>query len=230
MISKKEKIIKLISLKLLIVAALFIISVFAFAFLAKGVVEGKEQHIDDSIFSFFNQFSTPRVISTMEFISFFGSIQFLIPAYIILIGYFIIRKKYRNAVDIAIIAVTSSALMFTLKTIFHRQRPDLPIIKGIYTYSFPSGHALSSFIFCSILIFIIKNGNWKSNYKWISTILLLVFSIMIGISRIILRAHYPTDVIASFCLGIVWVIISLWLLKKINRQYLVKDNLTTSKV
>ena len=229
MLSKKEKIVELISLKVLIVAVLFIVSVFAFAFLAKGVVEGRERKIDNNIFNFFNQFSTPHVISAMETISFFGSIQFLIPAYIVLIGYFVVRKKYRNAIDIAIVGVTSSALMFALKAIFHRQRPNLPIIKGIYTYSFPSGHALSSFIFCSILIFIIRNGNWKNIYKWITTILLLLFSITIGISRIVLRAHYPTDVIASFCLGIVWVIVSLWLLKKINRQYMIKENLSSVK-
>lgn len=51
---------------------------------------------------------------------------------------------------------------------------------------------------------------------------------MIGISRIFLRMHYPTDVIASFCLGIVWVIISLWIFKKINRQYLVENNLSSA--
>ncbi len=229
MLSKKEKILELISIKVLIVAVLFLISVFAFAFLAKGVVEGRERKVDNGIFTFFNQFSTPGVIDAMRIISFFGSIQFLIPAYIIMILYFVIRKKYRHAVDITIIGITSSALMFGLKEIFHRQRPDLPIIKGIYTYSFPSGHALSSFILCSILIFIVQNGVLKKAYKWMISILLLLFSITIGISRIILRAHYPTDVIASFCLGVVWVIVSLWLLKKINRQYMIKENLTPLK-
>ncbi len=227
--SKNRKILELISIKILLVSILFLISIFSFAFLAEDVVEGREQKIDDGIFNFFNQFSTPHVINVMRVISFFGSVQFLIPAYILMIAYFLMRKKYRNAIDIAIVAITSSALMFALKAIFHRQRPNLPIIKGIYTYSFPSGHALSSFILCSILIFIIRNGNWKTVYKWATTILLLLFSIIIGISRIILRAHYPTDVIASFCLGIVWVIVALWLLKKINRQYMIKNNLSSAK-
>jgi undecaprenyl-diphosphatase len=230
MLTKKEKIVELISIKVLLVGILFLISIFAFAFLAKGVVEGQERKVDNSIFTFFDQFSTLHVINIMRVISFFGSVQFLIPAYIIIIAYFFIQKKYRVGVDISIIAITSSALMFGLKAIFHRQRPDLPIIKGIYTYSFPSGHALSSFIFISILIFIIRNGKGKNIYKWIATILLLLSSITIGISRIILRAHYPTDVIASFCLGIVWVIVSLWLLKKINRQYMIKENLSPAKI
>ena len=49
--------------------------------------------------------------------------------------------------------------------------------------------------------------------KWIVTIGLLLIAITIGVSRIILRMHYPTDVIASLCLGIVWVIISFSLLR-----------------
>lgn len=230
MLTKKEKIVELISLKVLLVGLLFIVSVFSFAFLAKGVVEGKERNIDNGIFSFFDEFSTPSLVHTMRIISFFGSVYFLIPAYVILVAYFMFRKKYRNAVDIAIIAITSNALMFVLKALFHRQRPNLPIIKGIYTYSFPSGHALSSFILFSILIFIIRNGKWEKKYKLTATILLLLFSIIIGISRIILRAHFPTDVIASFCLGIVWVIVALWLLKKINRQYMIRENLAPSKM
>ncbi len=120
-------------------------------------------------------------------------------------------------------------MIFGLKIFFHRHRPDLPILKGLHTFSFPSGHALSSFILCSLLIFIIHKSSLLKLFKWIATIFLSLFAITIGASRIILRMHYPTDVIASLCLGIVWVIISLWIFKKINRQYLVKNNLSSAK-
>jgi undecaprenyl-diphosphatase len=120
-------------------------------------------------------------------------------------------------------------MMFALKDLFHRERPTLPIINGLSTYSFPSGHALSSFILCSIFIFIIRNGHWKPVYKWIVSILLLLLAITIGISRIVLKVHFPTDVIASFCLGIAWVIFSLWLFKKINRKYMIRKDLSSAK-
>lgn len=226
-LNKNKKIVQLISLKVLLVSLLFIASLFIFALIAQETVLENEKIFDDKVFALISSFSTPGFIQTMKVFTFFGSTQFLFPAYIALTGYFFFRKKIRYGTDIAIIGASSTALMFCLKQIFHRQRPDLPILKGITTYSFPSGHALSSFIFCSILIFIIRNGTWKNIYKWIATILLLFFSITIGISRIILKVHYPTDVIASFCLGIVWVIVSLWLLRKINRKYLVKSNLST---
>lgn len=226
--NKNKKIIEILSLKVLLISALFIVALFVFAFLAKGVVQGKERSVDNTIFLFFDAYTTPRVVKIMEFFSFFGSVQFMVPAYVILIAYFFIRKKFRNGVDIAIIALSSTAMIFGLKLLFHRQRPSLPIIQGLHTFSFPSGHALSSFILCSTLIFIIYNADISKLYKWLTTIFLALFTITIGISRIILRMHYPTDVIASLCLGIVWVIVSIWVLRKINRQYFIGNNLSSA--
>lgn len=227
--NKNEKIIEVLSLKVMLTSAVFIIALFMFAFLAGGVLQGKERNIDNSIFLFFDSFTTPALIKMMQVFSFFGSVQFMVPAYLILIIYFFIKKRFRNGVDIAIIGISSTAMIFGLKIFFHRQRPDLPIFKGLHTFSFPSGHALSSFILCSLLIFIIHKSSLLKLFKWIATIFLSLFAITIGASRIILRMHYPTDVIASLCLGIVWVIISLWIFKKINRQYLVKNNLSSAK-
>ena len=227
--SGKKNVLELISLKLLLISILFIISLFAFAFIADEAVLENEKRFDDGVFSFFDSVSTPGFVQVMRVFTFFGSVQFLVPAYIILIGYFFIKKKYRYGSDIAIIGITSSLMMFWLKDLFHRERPMLPIIHGLNTYSFPSGHALSTFILCSIFIFIIRNGHWKRLYKWLTSVLLLLLAITIGISRIVLKVHFPTDVVASFCLGIAWVIFSLWLLKKINRKYMIRQDLSDAK-
>ena len=220
--SSFKKTLRLISIEVLVVSILFIVSLFVFALIAKGVITGNEENIDEKIFNFFNQFATPGFITTMKFFTFLGSVEFLVPAYIILIVYFIIKKMSRYTIDIIVIALSSSALIFGLKFIFHRQRPSLPIIRTFSTYSFPSGHMLSSFVFCSILAFIIIKSQLKISYKWIISILLFFFAIVIGISRIVLKAHFPTDVIASLCLGIAWVIGSFYVLKRINRDYITK--------
>jgi undecaprenyl-diphosphatase len=198
------------------VAGLFLLSLFLFAYLAHEVVQENEKAFDSKVSGYFMSFSNDQVIPVMRFFSFFGTIQFLIPAYVLLIIYFYTKRRFRYCINIAIISISSSAMMFALKDFFHRARPQLPIIKSFTTYSFPSGHALTSFIFCSIIIYL----TWKSQiaqfWKWCLIILLLMFTLTIGISRIILRMHYPTDVIAGFCLGIAWVILSFWLLRKID--------------
>jgi undecaprenyl-diphosphatase len=214
--NSKLKLLQLISLEVLLVAGLFLLSVFVFAYLAHEVVLENEKAFDNKVSHFFLSFSNEHIVGIMKFFSFFGNIQFLLPAYILLIIYFYTKKQYRYCINIAIISLSSSTLMFALKDIFHRARPQLPILKGLTTYSFPSGHALSSFIFCSIIIYLIWRSGLQKLWKWLFIVLLLMFTLTIGISRIILRMHYPSDVVAGFCLGIAWVILSFWLLRKID--------------
>jgi membrane-associated phospholipid phosphatase len=214
--------IELISLEVLLVAFLFICSLFVFALLAHEVMYENEKTFDSSVFNFFALHTNSSAIRVMTVFTFFGNIQFLIPAYFVLIAYLLIKKRYKLSIDIAIIAISSSALMFGLKLFFHRTRPPLPFIQSFTTYSFPSGHAISSFIFCSILIYLMWHINLPRSWKWFLSGLLLLFSLTIGLSRIILHKHYATDVIAGFCLGIVWVILSFWLLKRIRFSFSAK--------
>jgi membrane-associated phospholipid phosphatase len=214
----KKGVFRFLSIKLVMVSSLFIFSLLAFAFIAHEVVYENEQFFDNKVFSFFSSLSSPGLIRVMIFFTFFGSSAFILPAYILLIFCFIVQKKFRYGLDIAIIAVSSTVLMLALKEITHRHRPALPLIQGITNYSFPSGHALSAFIFCGILIYIIRHSLLIPLYKWLCAVLLVCFAITIGISRIVLRVHFPTDVIASFCLGILWAFLSLWVMRMISKK------------
>ena len=207
-----------LSLKILIVTGLFIGSLFLFIMIANEAVLEKEDIFDKKIHHLVLQHSSSRLIETMHAVSFFGSTYFLLPAYLILVGYFLIKKNYRYAIDIAVISLSSFLLMQLLKQLFHRKRPSLPIIKGITSYSFPSGHTLSSFIFCSILGYIIWQGSLSKTWKLLLIAGLLILTLMIGISRIMLNIHYATDVIAGFCFGVMWVILSFWLIRLVFRR------------
>ena len=213
-----EKLIKQISFRVLVIMGLFLMALFIFAFLADEAVYEHEDSFDKSVINFLSTHLTDGLIQVMKDFTFFGSSYFLFPAYIIMIVYFIIKKMPRRAIDISIIVISSTGMMFLLKQVFHRKRPELPIIKGITDYSFPSGHALSSFIFCSILAYLIWHGKLRPLLKYLLTTLLFFFTVTIGISRIILNVHYTTDVIAGFCLGVMWVILSFWILNLLSRM------------
>jgi len=212
-----------ISLKAAITSFLFIAALFIFGFIADEIVLENEDLFDSRVFHFFKNNTGPRFVQVMRFITFFGSSYFLFPAYTLLISYLLIKRQRQNAIDVLIIALSSTALMFAFKIFFHRHRPDLPLFKALTNYSFPSGHALSSFIFCSVLIFLIRKGNLAAKWKWALSVLLIFFSIAIGISRIVLRYHYASDVLAGFCLGFAWVLFSLWLQKKISKKALAPE-------
>jgi undecaprenyl-diphosphatase len=213
-----KKILKEISVKTVVAALSFFIAVGIFAVIAHEIVFENEDWFDSRAFHFFNKYSTPGLIEVFKIITFFGSSYFLFPAYFVLVGWLLIRKRKRDAINIGIIGVTSTALMFAMKAIFHRHRPDLPLFKELTNYSFPSGHSLSSFIFCCVLIWLAWKTSWSKPWKYITSILLVLFSISIGISRIVLRYHYASDVLAGFCLGFAWVLFSFWLQKKFSRE------------
>jgi len=144
-----------ISLKVLILAALFIGSLFLFAYIAHEAVYEREDAFDARVHTYLLAHTTPALVSVAGDFTFLGSSMFLLPVYVLLIGVLIIFQKKRYALDISIVALSSFLIMQVLKQVFRRKRPDLPVIKAIDTYSFPSGHSLSSFIFCSILAYLL---------------------------------------------------------------------------
>jgi len=207
-----------IELKTFLVSLLFIISIFVFGYIAHEIVGENETAFDEKAFHFFAGFNSPGFITINRILTFFGASYFSISAYIILLTILFLSGRKTDGINIAIIAVTSTALMFGLKEFFHRKRPDLPLIRTLDNFSFPSGHALSSFIFCSVLVYLVWKGGLHIAWKWVLSVLLMLFSICIGISRIVLRYHYASDVLAGFCLALAWVIFSLWLEKKLTSR------------
>jgi len=207
-----------IEIKTLLVSLLFIISLFVFGYLAHEIVGENETAFDEKAFHFFAGFSSPGFIKVNRVITFFGASYFSMSAYIILLLILFVSGRKTDGINITIIAVSSSALMFGLKEFFHRKRPDLPLVRTLDDFSFPSGHALSSFIFCSVLVYLVWKGGLTKTWKWVLSVLLILFSVSIGISRIVLRYHYASDVIAGFCLALAWVIFSLWLEKKLTSR------------
>lgn len=216
---QKKKLLQFLSLKIIIAGFVFVACIVCFAVIVDKVLLEHERAFDDTVFTFFDSFTTPSLIQVMKVVTFLGSTQFMLPAYIIVIIIFLMQKKISDAIKIGLVGTASQALLYTLKFIFHRQRPSASLIKNITTYSFPSGHTFSSFVFCSILVYIVQHTKWKAVYKWIVSVLLLFLSIAIGTSRIILKVHFPTDVAGSLALGIAWGICLAWLIEKMNRKH-----------
>lgn len=208
-----------IEIKTLLVSLLFIISLFIFGYLSHEVVSEDENSFDNTVFAFFKQHTTNGLINVMRILTFFGTTYFIIPAYLVLILVLLILHRRSDAINVAIVAASSTLLLLGLKQFFHRHRPDLPLVKTLTNFSFPSGHALCSFILCSVIIYLVDKGSLDLKWKWLFSILLILFSIVIGISRIVLRYHYATDVLAGFCVGFAWVIFSLWLERKLTARH-----------
>lgn len=103
--------------------------------------------------------------------------------------------------------------MLLLKQLFQRKRPLSPLLKAAKGLSFPSGHAIMAVTFYGLLVYILQHTidiNWL---KSLATFLLIVLVLLIGFSRIYLRVHYASDVLGGFIIGLLWLMISLAVIK-----------------
>ena len=212
-------------MKSLLLTLLFITSLFIFVYIADENVLENEIAFDTRVMAFVAAHTTPLLKRIMLIITFFGSSQFLLPFYIVLVVYFIIKKNIVHALGIAIIAISSTAIMYLLKQLFKRHRPLLPVFETTDGYSFPSGHSFSSFIFFWIMAYLLWGSSIKLVWKYAAIVSLFLSSVTIGLSRIILNVHFATDVIAAFCLGIVYILLAFWVIKKLRKKNRAYDNL-----
>jgi len=207
------------SIRFLIVAGLFVISAGIFWVIADEMVLENENGLDIFVFSHLRSLVTPAFTNAMLFITFFGSSYFLLPAYILLILYYLVfRKNYKLSLDVAAVGITSTIILFSLKYIFHRHRPLDPLVKTVNGFSFPSGHSFSSFTFFGMLIFLLWQHQMNKSLRWIFTIFFFLFACAIAFSRVYLHVHFASDVIAGFFLCFVWLGVSLWILKRFDKK------------
>jgi membrane-associated phospholipid phosphatase len=175
----------------------------------------KYKPLDLAVFARVESMVSPGNNRLMLFITFLGKHQFLIPANLLLIFYFLfIPKQTWLSIRVTAIALSSLILMFVLKWLFKRKRPLSPLLKAARGLSFPSGHAIMSVSFFGLIDYAILHSVLPDWLKVVVTVLLVILILLIGFSRVYLRVHYASDVIAGFIIGLVWLLISLALVRK----------------
>jgi membrane-associated phospholipid phosphatase len=206
----------LVSAHILLSLLVFIIIISVIVFLFRKTLR-QYKHIDLSIFDKVSRIENKSLTRFMLFITFLGKHQFLIPANLIVLFYFLlIRHHSWLSVRIAAISLSSLVLMLVLKKLFRRKRPLEPLLHAVRGLSFPSGHAIMAVSFFGLIIYIINNTAGNSSLITVLTILLVIMIFLIGFSRIYLRVHYASDVLSGFIIGTSWLLISLSILSKLE--------------
>ncbi|MEO7119846.1 MAG: phosphatase PAP2 family protein [Ginsengibacter sp.] len=208
---------KWITVRFILAIILFLITLSVFVGIADEIVLEHENSFDQTISTYIQSFTSPAMTKAMIRITFFGSSTFLFPAYVVLILFYLVRKKRTLALDITMVGLSSTGILFLFKDIFKRHRPLDPLISHVTGFSFPSGHSFSSFTFFGFLVYIAWHSDIKKSWKIIISALLVLFATTIAFSRVYLRVHFPSDVVAGFCLSVAWLLLSLAILHQIDR-------------
>ena len=212
----------LIIAETLLSLALFAAVIAVLVFLIRKPIR-KYKPIDLAVFERIKPSVSQAKNRIMLFITFLGKHQFLVPANVLLIFYFlVIRNQNWFSIRILTIALSSLVLMLLLKYLFQRKRPLSPLLKAAKGLSFPSGHAIMSVTFYGMLLYILLHTVDIEWLKYLLTIVLVLLILLIGYSRVYLRVHYASDVLAGFIIGILWLLISLAVLNQLERN--ARDN------
>lgn len=200
---------------LLIIAAtllslvLFATAIAILVFLIRKPLR-KSKPVDLAVFNRLQPLTSPGKNKIMLFFTFLGTHQFLIPANLLLIFYFLFAMhKSWFSIRVLTIALSSLVLMFLLKYLFQRKRPLSPLLKAAKGLTFPSGHAIMAVTFYGLVLYILLHTINTGWLKYLAVILIVVLIVLIGFSRVYLRVHYASDVIAGFIIGLLWLLISL---------------------
>ena len=182
-------------------------SLFLFAWLADEVLEGDTIQFDKAIRANVHQYASPWLTFLMRIITMLGSPRFLIASGICVTIAFLIAGWRRAVILFAITFLGGVSLTETLKLSFRRVRP-VPFFDTLLpmSYSFPSGHALWAFCFYGVIAALISARIQSRILRvtiWALTTLLVL---LIGLSRIYLGVHYPSDVIAGYAAALIWVL------------------------
>jgi membrane-associated phospholipid phosphatase len=206
--AKKKRSFEFLSLSLLVGLLTAIATLIFFGWLADEALEGETREFDEVTRAAVHQLASPLLTVIMRGVSFVGSTIALTIGTIFVVVRFAMRKWGREAKLFAITMIGAGLLNMTLKLAFKRARPapffDLTPPE---TYSFPSGHSLTSAVFfgalAAILTARIRSRRVRTAIWIVSTSMFL----LIGLSRIYLGVHHTTDVIAGFAAALIWILV-----------------------
>jgi undecaprenyl-diphosphatase len=150
----------------------------------------------------------PWVESVVRDITAVGSVAVLTLLVVLVLGFLLLRRRRRAALLIFLATVGGVAVSDTIKVIAHRDRPQIvPHLMAETSLSFPSGHSMMSSVVYLTLGALLGQTLARRREKIYLIAAAILVSFIVGVSRIYLGVHYPTDVVAGWAAGVAWALL-----------------------
>lgn len=178
----------------------------SFAILLALVWTGETDSIDTALRNWAISWNSQTTVAVWQDISLMGSVAVISGLTMLSLGAFLILGDWLAARLIMLSMLGAVALDTSIKWIVQRPRPDEAYLHTMpTTYSFPSGHALYSFMFY-LTIASIANRHVFGNWRWGVWCFAIATIALIGASRIFLGVHYGSDVIGGYLIAAIWMV------------------------
>jgi undecaprenyl-diphosphatase len=181
-----------------------VLSLFLFAWIAESVSHDRTASFDLAVRTNIHGYASPGLTKVMIAFSFLGGDGLTVAAILSVIAF--LRFRWRRAALWMVVTILGALVLdLSLKYAFHRHRPIPFFVAVPHTYSFPSGHSLFSFCFYGVLAGVLAGRIGSRLGRVLIWTLAALLVAAIGLSRIYLGVHYPSDVIAGYLAAALWV-------------------------
>lgn len=168
--------------------------------------------LDTRMIMFVHQFASPVLDQVAIILNYLGGVPTVIVFMLLLVGYSM-QIKSKNISFILTSVIGAVSISWLLKVLVNRPRPMLwPRLVPDYGASFPSGHSVYAAALACIVILLF----WRTKWRFAVSGLALVWMVFMGLARVYLGVHYPSDVLAGWALGWGWVFLVYYSLNQIK--------------
>ncbi|MCG2419650.1 phosphatase PAP2 family protein [Aequorivita sp. F47161] len=174
--------------------------------LTETLREDELSQYDQLISDFVISFRSPALTEFFIFVTNIGDVYgYLVMFAIAILASILYFKNWKYILQTIFVLLLASISNVLLKRLVDRARPGAEHLVVVETLSYPSGHAMSAMAFYGFLIYLFYRFKINRWIKYVITIFLITVILSIGISRIYLGVHYPSDVAGGFIAGLIWV-------------------------
>ena len=148
-----------------------------------------------------------------------GGVTVLTLVTVLVVGYLVADRKAYVALFVAAAIASGAVVNSGLKAFFVRARPEVvPHLVEVTSASFPSGHAMNSaMVYLTLAALVARSREHVTVRLYLLSIAILV-TMLVGTTRVYLGVHWPSDVIAGWCIGAIWAVLCSLIAKSLQRR------------
>lgn len=161
---------------------------------------------------------TEQLNSFMYFWTNIGSMKVQLLLTICISIFLGLRRQWLNVLMLFMNFFGVRMLNELLKVVFARERPDFHPLDHLESYSFPSGHAMNSTAVYGLFAYFLICSTNNKFFQRIVAVFVICLCLLIGLSRIYLGVHFPSDVLAGFLAGLLWLFAMIALFAMIRQN------------